>query len=196
MDAKTLFLHADSALSAVISQIKDDQWDMVMPEDFDTRDTAEVTLREIVNYHAYDEAWVPDTLAGKTIEEVGDAYDGDLLGDDPGGSYAAIVNKTVVAVEALDDVTKPVHLSYGDFPAGEYLQHISLFRGLRAHDIAKAIGVDATLPEDLVQGLWDLLQGGNAEYWRSMGVYGPAVEVSEDDTLQNRLLGLTSRQPD
>ena len=41
------------------------------------------TLRETINYHAYDTAWVPDTLAGKTIEEVGSTYDGDLLGDEP-----------------------------------------------------------------------------------------------------------------
>ena len=48
------------------------------------------TLREIIGYHAYDDAWVPDMLAGRTMAEVGaDAFKGDLLGDDPKAAFAA-----------------------------------------------------------------------------------------------------------
>ena len=50
--------------------------------------TSVPTLREIIGYHAYDDAWVPDMLAGRTMDEVGqDAFKGDLLGDDPKGSF-------------------------------------------------------------------------------------------------------------
>jgi hypothetical protein len=38
---------------------------MVMPPSFARKGQAKVTLREIINYHAYDDAWVPDMLAGK-----------------------------------------------------------------------------------------------------------------------------------
>jgi hypothetical protein len=54
-----------------------------------------------MNYHAYDDAWVPATLAGKTIAEVGTHYDGDLLGDTPKRHWDHIVAKAVSAVEAL-----------------------------------------------------------------------------------------------
>ena len=152
------------------------------------------TLRETINYHAYDDAWVPDVLAGRTIEEVGDKYAGDLLGDHPKLNFAAIVETAVLSVQGFDDLDRMVHLTYGDFPARVYLKHITSFRGLRVYDIAKFIGASTTLPPDLVQGLWDEIEP-DAEAWRAMGVFGPAVEVPEDAPLQDRLLGLTGRRP-
>jgi uncharacterized protein (TIGR03086 family) len=187
-----VFILADQALKAVVEQIRDDQWDLVVPDDM-TRKPG-ITLRELINYHAYDDAWVPDVLAGRTIEEVGDKYAGDLLGDHPKLNFASIVETAVLAVRAFDDPDRTVHLSYGDWPAREYLKHITSFRGLRTHDIAKLIGTDTTLPPDLVQGLWDEI-APSAEEWRQLGVYGPAVAVAEDAPLQDRLLGLTGRQP-
>jgi uncharacterized protein (TIGR03086 family) len=187
-----VFILADQALKAVVDQIRDDQWDLVVPDDM-TR-TPGITLRQIINYHAYDDAWVPDVLAGKTKEEVGDRYDGDLLGDHAKLNFASIAETAVLAVGDFDDPDRVVHLSYGDWPAREYLKHITSFRGLRAHDIAKFIGADPTLPPDLVQGLWEEI-APSAEEWRKLGVYGPAVPMPEDAPLQDRLLGLTGRKP-
>lgn len=192
MTEQDVFILADQALKAVVEQIRDDQWDLVVPDDM-TRKPG-ITLRELIDYHAYDDAWVPDVLAGRTIEEVGDKYAGDLLGDHPKLNFASIVETAVLAVRAFDDPDRTVHLSYGDWPAREYLKHITSFRGLRTHDIAKLIGADTTLPPDLVQGLWDEI-APSAEEWRKLGVYGPAVAVAEDAPLQDRLLGLTGRQP-
>jgi len=58
----------------------------------------------------------------------------------------------------------------------EYLKHITSFRGFRVYDLAKLIGVDTTMPADLVQGMWDKL-GPSTEEWRQMGLFGPAVKV-------------------
>jgi hypothetical protein len=66
---------------------------------------------------------------------------------------------------------------------------------LRAHDIAKVIDVNAILPEELVQGLWDELRP-RAEELRAIGVFRAAVPVPEGASLQDRLLGLTGREPD
>ncbi|MGH3578964.1 MAG: hypothetical protein ACRDU0_15605, partial [Mycobacterium sp.] len=132
------------------------------------------TLREIVNYHAHDDAWVPDMLAGRTIEEAGkEKFDGDLLGDDAKTSFAAIVEAACLAAARLDDLDRTVHCSFGDFPAREYFWQINGFRGLRAHDIARVIGIDRTLPEDLVQGIWDETSP-HAEEWRAIGVFPAA----------------------
>lgn len=115
--------------------------------------------------------------------------------DDPKASFAAIVDGACAAAEALHDLDRTVHCSFGDFPARGYFWQINSFRGLLAHDIAKVIGADATLPDALVQGLWDEISP-HAEEWRSIGVFPPAVPVADDAPLQDRLLALTGRQPD
>ncbi len=191
-----VFVLADQTLKSVVDAIADEQWRQPMPPEFAVRTPGPITLRQVINYHAYDDAWVPDMLAGRTMAEVGeDAFQGDLLGEDPKANFAAIVEKACVAATALDDLDRTVHCSFGDFTAREYLWQINSFRGLRAHDIAKVIGADTTLPAELVDGLWEELEP-HAEEWRAIGVFGPKVEVPEDASLQNRLLGLTGRQPD
>jgi uncharacterized protein (TIGR03086 family) len=153
------------------------------------------TLREIINHHAYDDAWVPDMLAGKTMDEAGrDKYDGDLLGGDPKAAFAAIVEKACAAARELADLDRTVHCSYGDYPAREYLWAVNSFRGLRAYEIARVIGVDPTLPDELVRGLWDELRPVAEEY-RAIGVFAPAVAVADGAPLQDRLLGMTGRDP-
>jgi len=193
VNEKDVFILADEALKNVVDQIRHDQWDTRVPDDMSPRQPG-MTLRRIINYHAYDDAWVPEVLAGKTIEEVGDRYEGDLLGDHPKLNFASIVETAVLTVRSFDELDRTVHLSYGDFPAREYLKHITSFRGLRVYDIAKFIGADTTMPDDLVQELWDEI-APEAEQWRQMGVFGAAVEVPERAPLQDRLLGLTGRRP-
>jgi uncharacterized protein (TIGR03086 family) len=191
-----VFVLADRTLNGVVARIGDEQWEMPMPPDFAMRWADRTpTLCEIVNYHAYDDAWVPDMLAGRTMEEVGpDKFDGDLLGDDPKGNFARIVERACTAVSELDDLDRTVHCSFGDFTAREYLWQVNSFRGLRAHDIARVIGVQPDLSDELVRGLWEEISP-HAEEWRSIGVFGPAVPVPEDAPLQDRLLGLTGRDP-
>jgi uncharacterized protein (TIGR03086 family) len=195
LQEQEVFVLADQTLRQVVEAIKPEQWDMEMPEWFMHYGSRPVTLREIVNRHAYDDAWVPDMLAGKTMDEAGKTkFDGDLLGEHPLENFSRYVDTACAAARALDDLDRTVHCSFGDFTAREYLWQINGFRGMRAHDIAVVIGSDSRLPDELVQGLWDEVSPV-AEEWRAMGVFGPAVEVPADADLHARLLGLTGREP-
>jgi len=197
MNERGVFVLADRALDRVVGQITDDQWDMQMPASFaQGHETENIpSLRTVIGYHAFDDAWVPDMLTGRTIDETGKTkFDGDLLGADPKASFAAIVDKSCDAAMRLDDLDRTVHCSFGDYPAREYFWQINGFRGLRAWDIAKVIGVDPTLPDDLVQGLWDELSPV-ADAYRQYGVFPPAIPVPDDAPLTQRLLGLTGRDP-
>jgi uncharacterized protein (TIGR03086 family) len=168
-----------------------------MPATFAMRNRAGApTLREIINYHAYDDAWVRDMLAGRTMDEAGSSqFDGDLLGDDPVASFEAIVDKACAAAAGVEDFDAVAHLSFGDYSVREYFWQINSFRALRAHDIAAVIGVDAGLPAELVQGVWDEVSP-HAEEWRGIGVFPAAVPVPDDAPLLDRLLGVTGRQPE
>ena len=80
MNIQQLFVLSEHSLTRVFEAITDDQWNLTVPKSIQKD---EVTLKKLMNYHAYDDAWVPETLAGKTIAEVGTQFDGDLLGDNP-----------------------------------------------------------------------------------------------------------------
>jgi hypothetical protein len=191
MAERDVFILSEQALAGVIEQIRPDQWDLRKPEWFQSGQ-GDASLRQIVNYHAYDSAWVPDVLAGKTMAEVGDVFE--HIKTDPHVDYRQHSESAIAAAKRLDDPDRVVHLSYGDFPAREYLKHITSFRGFRAYDIARWIGVSTELPADLVQGMWDELVP-EIDAWRVMGVYGPAVAVPEAASMQDRLLGLAGRDP-
>jgi uncharacterized protein (TIGR03086 family) len=196
MNEPEVFVLAERALANVVAQIVETQWDMAMPDTFARRQTDAIpTLREVINYHAYDDAWVPAMLAGQTMDEAGPtSFDGDLLGDDPVGNFTAIVEKACAAAERVEDLDAVAHLSFGDFSVRQYFWQITSFRALRAHDLAHVIGCDPALSAELVQGVWDEVSP-HAEEWRSLGVFAAAVPVPEDAPLLDRLLGLTGRPP-
>jgi len=188
MNRQDLFLMSDAALRDVIDMIEPDQLSLPAPAEWARKPNP--TLRDILAAHAFDEAWVPDVLAGRTAEEVGDRYDGDLLGDDPIASYDAINDAATDAVTQHLDYGKTVHLSYGDFTLGEYLEHVSIYRAFQAWSIAHLLGLDYSLPDPLVDGLWEIV-GPQIDGLRAMGVFPPEVQVPEGSDSQTRLLGKT-----
>ena len=88
-----------------------------------------------------------------------------------------------------------LHFTYGDYPAKDGLWHVISFRGLRTHDLAKVIGANADMSDELVTAMWEAFSP-HAEEWRAMGVFGPEVVVPKSAPLLDRLLGLTGREPD
>jgi hypothetical protein len=188
MKQKELFLQSDAALRSVIDRIEPGQLALMAPAGWSRAENP--TLRNILAYHAFDEAWVPDVLAGRTIAEVGDRYAGDLLGNDPIAAYDRFNELATAAVLASDDPDATAHLSYGDFTMGEALEHMSIYRAFQAWSIAKFIGLEYSLPPELVEGLWEMVMP-NVEAWRSMGVFGPEIEVASDADRETLLLGKT-----
>jgi len=189
-----LFVLAERALTSVIEQIEDDQWDLPLPGEAAMTGG---TVRDMVIAQARDDQWVGHVLAGRTIEDGKALFPEQPLGSDLKAGWRAISDQAVAAALALDDPERPVHLSFGsigDFTAREYLQQIIAYRGLRAWDLARVLGVPDTLPEDLATGMLAMLTPV-AEQWRAWGVFGPAVPVSEGGSAQDQLLGLTGRRP-
>jgi uncharacterized protein (TIGR03086 family) len=188
MKQKELFLQADAALRSVIDRITPAQ--LALPSPAEWSRTPDPTVRDIIADHARDEAWVPDVLAGRTIDEVGDRYAGDLLGDDPVASYDRLNDLATAAVDSDLDPDKTVHLSYGDFPVTVYLEHISTYRAFQAWLIPKHLGIEYSLPAALVDELWEQVVP-QIDDWRAMGVFGPEVDVPSGADRETQLLGKT-----
>lgn len=190
MTIQELFVTSNRALQKVVAQITDSQWDMPLPAGMSKNPT---TLGQAVRYHTYDDAWVPDVLAGKTKEEVGDTYEHLLTSDDDiQKNFSEFNQRASDAVRDFTDLDRVTHLSYGDFPARDYLQHIISFRAFRSYDIAKLIGADTTMDADFVQALHDEFSPV-IESYRQMGVFPPALEVADDASPQVKLLAMAGR---
>jgi hypothetical protein len=140
MKQRELFLQADAALRTVIDRI--DPAQLTLPAPAEWSRAPDPTVRDILAAHARDEAWVPDVLLGRTIEDAGGTYDGDLLGDDPIGTYDRLNDLATGAVKEDLNPDRVVHLSYGDFTIREYLEHISIYRAFQAWSIARQLGWD------------------------------------------------------
>src|SRR4051795_519020 len=68
---------------------------------------SEWDVRALVNHVLNENLWAPPLLDGRTIVEVGDRFDGDQLGDDPGSAWSAAAAESIAAVRgdgALDGI--------------------------------------------------------------------------------------------
>jgi hypothetical protein len=189
MKQKRLFLLSDAALREVVDQIDPARLEELAPPAWSRQ--PDPTMRSILAGHAKDEAWVPDVLAGRSIGEVGDTWDGDLLGDEPIGNYDRFNELATAAVTAVEENTDPlVHLSYGDYPVSNFFEHTSYFRAFQAWSIAKHLGIHFSLSPELVD-LLDETATPQLDELRAIHVFGPAIEVPADADPQTQLLAKT-----
>ncbi|SDC18519.1 TIGR03086 family metal-binding protein [Actinokineospora iranica] len=151
------------------------------------------TTRDLVNHLVSEQLWVPHTVAGETVEQVGDRYDGDVLGPDPA---AAWVSASAAAQRAWRDVPdeRPVHLSYATVPASEYRWQLTLDLSAHGWDLAKAAGAAPDLGDALATALLDEFTD-QIPLWRGT-LFADEVEVPADADPQTRLVALLGRDPD
>ncbi|MFI9008300.1 TIGR03086 family metal-binding protein [Actinosynnema sp. NPDC053489] len=170
-----------------VRRVLPEQWDRGTP-------CREWSVRDLVNHLVHEQLWAPELLAGCTVEQVGDRFDGDQLGDDPLHSWvlaAAAAREAWIAPKAL---LKPVRLSYGRTTAVEYGWQMTSDLAVHAWDLARAIGVDERLGPDLARTVLDHVER-NAGRWAASGLFDPPVPVPDDADPQTRLLALLGRTP-
>jgi hypothetical protein len=192
-----LFVMAEQVLEEVVGRIRGEQWDIVLPPLFDMPGADRpVVLRAGVNHYAYDDAWVPDMLAGRTMDEVGrDRFDGDLLGSDPHGAVTGYVTAACAAAGEVTDGDALVHCSFGDVATRDYLWQLNIARSFLAHEIAMHLGSRACpLTEELARGMWEGTAPA-AAYWRSMGVFREPLPMPDDVSWRDRFLLSAGRDP-
>jgi uncharacterized protein (TIGR03086 family) len=150
------------------------------------------SVREVVNHVTSEHLWVPHLLRGETIAEVGDRYDGDVLGDDPVSAWERASALSRVAWEyASPDAV--VHLSFGDNPALEYGVQMLTDLVIHGWDVSRGAGLDESIEPEAAAVVLAYLEA-NAKAWHAAGIFAAPVEVDSDDP-GARLLGLSGRQP-
>jgi uncharacterized protein (TIGR03086 family) len=150
-------------------------------------------VRTLVNHVVSGNFWVPELVRGKTIEEVGDRLDGDVLGADPVAAYDESAKLAAAAFREPGAMERPTAVSYGPVPGAVYCGHRFIDVLIHGWDIAKSTGQDTTLPEDLVAACWEVVEP-QQEQLGGTGAFGTEIDVPDDASLQVRLLAALGRR--
>lgn len=178
---------ASEGLAAKVQRIGDDQWGLPTPN-------TEWNVRDLVQHLTYGASWVAPLLHGETLAEVGDRYEGDLLGDDPKDSFRLASEAAVAACLEPEAMQRTVHTSQGPIPAEDYLLQRIADLGMHTWDLSRAIGADETLnPRVVAVGRRLLAEHG--EQWRAGGALAAAVPVGAEADDQTRFIAESGRDP-
>jgi uncharacterized protein (TIGR03086 family) len=187
MDAVELYLRTTEEWVSRVAQVGPDQWNAPTPcQDWD--------VRALVNHVVGEQRWLPSLMGGATIEEVGDRFDGDLLGTEPEKVARAAAEEAAAAVPTAVSESRTVHLSFGDAPAAEYAYGVAADQLIHAWDLAAALGDERALDQDLVAAVAEWY-GPNEAAYRDGGQVAPRPAVPSDDPQAN-LLAAFGRRPD
>jgi uncharacterized protein (TIGR03086 family) len=185
-DLPSLHRRAGDATGTVIARIGEEQWHLPTPCD-------EWDVRQLVNHLASENLWVRPLVDGKTIDEVGDAFAGDVLGDDPLGAYRRSVAEADQAFAEAGAMERPVAVSYGPVPGAVFAGHRLVDLVVHGWDLAVATGQDRDLDPELVEACLADVEP-QAEMLASSGYFGTPQAVPDDADAQTRLLALLGRR--
>lgn len=167
-----------------VRQVRD--WDAPTP-------CAEWSVRDLVNHVTSEHLWAPYLLRGATLAEVGDRFDGDVLGDDPVTAWTRASTASRDAFHEHRALPGHVHTSGGPIEATEYAWQMVFDLTIHSWDLARGAGLDDRIDPDLVTTVHDEL-GKYFSVWYGAILDHP-VAVPADAGPQDRLIAATGRRP-
>jgi uncharacterized protein (TIGR03086 family) len=168
-----------------VHAIREDQWSHPTP-------CTEWDVHHLVNHLVNENRWTPPLMAGRSIEQVGDRFDGDLLGDDPKAAWDDAARAALDAIGAPGAMARTVHLSFGDHPGEEYAWQLFVDHLIHAWDLARAIAADEKLDPELVDVCYERSKP-QEDVLKSYGVFGDKVEPPPGADRQTKLLAVFGR---
>lgn len=186
-DLLELHQRALDGFGRLVHQIRPDQW-------HDSTPCTEWDVRTLVNHLVNEQEWVPPLVEGQTVEQVGDRFEGDQLGDDPATAWDRAAAQAHQALAEPGALSRTVHLSYGDSPAESYAWEMVSDAVVHSWDLARGIGADDHLDPELVDVVLKRTQP-HADSLAASGYFAPQVPVPEDADPQTKLIALFGRQP-
>ncbi|HET6357643.1 TIGR03086 family metal-binding protein [Streptomyces sp.] len=189
-DVATLLSRHAEALALFtdrVHAVRADQWDDPTP-------CTDWSVRDLVNHLTAEQLWVPALVTdGLGAGDVGDAYDGDVLGRKPKTSWDTAARAARKAFAAPGALERTVQLSYGETPAVAYCVQMVTDAVVHSWDLSRAIGAPERLPDVLVLFALDQVTPYAEELAKS-GLFAPPIEPPPGDSHQTRLLALLGRR--
>ncbi|NJQ00229.1 TIGR03086 family metal-binding protein [Streptomyces zingiberis] len=187
MDLLDAFDNAWLEFDRRVHRVGAEQWDEPTP-------CADWTVRDLVNHLTAEHLWAPWLLRGATLAEVGDRFEGDVLGDDPVAAWERAAAESHDAFHRPGALEGRVHTSGGPSPTTEYGWQMTTDLAVHAWDLARGIGDDDTLDEELAGELHERT-APLADSLQGSGLFAAPVSVPGTARAQDRLVGLLGREP-
>ncbi len=193
MDPKEQFSQVSDLLSALVDGTDAGQLNNETP-------CSEFEVRDLIGHFTLGRFLFAAGLSGDKArgeELIGGmpARMGDVLGDDHRATYQDASAQIDSAVDGVEDIDEVVSLIFGDMPAGVALQLISADNLVHCWDLASATGQQFDPSDDLVEATDSFFRGFITDDVRAGGGFGTEVEVPDDASALERLLGLCGRTP-
>ena len=185
MDLAELHRRTVESWEARVAGIGQDDWERATP-------CSEWDVRALVSHVVGEDLWTTPIAEGRTMEEVGDRFDGDVLGDDPQGAASRAAEGAVAAVAEHLPGQGTVHLSFGEVPIDEYVWQVATDHLIHSWDLACATGQDRTLDAEVVDAV-SAWFAEREDMYRAAGVVGPRTDADGDG--QSHLLAGFGRDP-
>lgn len=175
-----------------VEAVRAEQWRRATP-------CAEWDVRDLVGHVVGEELWTRPLMEGLTIAEVGDRFDGDVLGADPAKAALAAGEDAIAAVDERLPRGGTVQLSMGETPVEEYAFQLTADHLVHAWDLAAAIGEARDLDPLVVDAVATWFADREALY-REAGAIAPRPDDgaggrAAEDPQDELLLGF-GRDPD
>ncbi len=167
-------------------QIREDQWHLPTP-------CTEWDVRDLMQHLVNEQLWLPPLLKQKTIAEVGDRFDGDNLGNDPVAAWEAAAAAARAAVEGVKDLQQVTHLSFGDFPAQEYIDQMLFDLHIHGWDLRTGIGADTIMDDELTSYLMPWAEIAMKAYEQAGATAAPPP-IPDGASAQTKILALSGRR--
>jgi uncharacterized protein (TIGR03086 family) len=184
-DTLDLYKRAIDEFGRYVKAVTDDQLHNSTPcTDWDVHD--------LLNHLVCETSWVAPLMAGKTVDEVGDEFEGDLLGDDPVSAWESAKDAALDACGEEGALERVVHVSFGDIPAEVYVAQLWADLLIHSWDLARGIEADDTLDPELVEICYAMSKPME-DFLKTTGSFGEKIEPPEDADLQTKLLAVFGR---
>ncbi len=186
MDTAELYRTSVAGWLQRVEAIGPGDWDRPTP-------CTDWSVRDLVNHVVGEDRWTVPLIQGRTMADVGDSLDGDLLGDDPQSAAAQAAEEAVREVTATLTDDLRVQLSYGEEAGDEYVRQLVADHAIHAWDLAAAVGADRDLDPALVAevAVWF---ADREDLYRQAGMIAPTVATA-DTGPQAQLLAAFGRDP-
>jgi uncharacterized protein (TIGR03086 family) len=157
-------------------------WEAPTPDD-------EWSVRDLVRHVVGEQQLVPQLLAGRTIPQA--RKNVEPLGDDLRAEWWLYSLAASAAWDAADP-DAVVSLPFDSVPVTQYLREQTSDVAIHSWDLARAVGADEALDDELVCAVWTVFEP-HRDTLAASGLYASPVTVPDDAPLQSRLLAVTGR---